>query len=239
MADASTSIYPLFDYSNLSIYLTESEFYTVGYLLSEGKQGSIYSVLNDPNKVIKISNISSAITSDTLLIWNIASNLKIGPHIYSSFFQSNYCFILMEKMDINLQDYLYELETKFNSTHSKKPKEIEKFIKRIMKYECIIDQIETIMKKAILEGNFFKNDNLLSNFMIKYVDNKLVVYGIDFDYSEIISSNLTKDDKKEILRMNNKLSYELQTTIEDDEEYYITFDLELFKDKTVCSYLGI
>ena len=95
------------------------------------------------------------------------------------------------------------------------------------------------MKKAILEGNFFKNDNLLSNFMIKYVDNKLVVYGIDFDYSEIISSNLTKDDKKEILRMNNKLSYELQTTIEDDEEYYITFDLELFKDKTVCSYLGI
>ena len=135
-------------------------------LLGEGSYGEVFLVTKDNTSfAVKIVEINQEISFlDEIKLSLLFSNEKIGPTVYGFYRvntpgrkMSGYGFIIMEKMDKTLNEYLM-----FNSLSKDKEK-----------------LLFTILQKKVKLG-VMCTDIKPSNIMIKYKDSKLDIKLIDF-----------------------------------------------------------
>lgn len=130
--------------------------------LNSGKNGAVYSILQDSNKVLKVTKSSSS----ELELAIEASKHDISPKIYKATSVGNYTAILMENMDGTLKDYL----------------ENNNFTKDVF------DQIQGLIT-MLNRMNICHNDIHIKNIMYKMVNNKPVFKIIDFSRAYLKNKN--------------------------------------------------
>ena len=110
-----------------------------------GKNGKVYTIKQQPNKVLKVSAVNSK-SQDEGTMSQIAGNAGIGPKVYNARVIDGYLVLLQEKMDGTLQEYMQRYD--FSSEDYRN---IENLVQRLHKLDiCHKDlHIKNIMYKMV------------------------------------------------------------------------------------------
>ena len=75
--------------------------------LNSGKNGKVFSILQNENKVLKVSELNGKNGKKEATFSMMASNAEIGPKIFKTFVIQNHLAILQERMHGTLEEYMW------------------------------------------------------------------------------------------------------------------------------------
>jgi tRNA A-37 threonylcarbamoyl transferase component Bud32 len=133
--------------------------------LNSGKNGKVYSIKQNQQKVLKVSKFTQNSNLEAMLSQK-ASNSNIGPTIYNTKIVEGYQVILQEKMHGTLQEYM------------------NKHTFTMDDYRNIENLVQQLHKLGICH-----KDLHLKNIMYKLQNGKTIFKIIDFSRARIINNN--------------------------------------------------